>query len=154
MKRLATFVGVAVLFIAVGYFLGHTATRDSAESAIRNHQNWRLHMYLLQGGSPNAATDVGSLLDYALGEKGNADAALMLIGAGAIVEYDGPGLSRLEVAMVMCRPTVVSALLRIKGVWELETLSRASSLGNCPEGREQVVAYMASNKSLERTRER
>ena len=153
MKRLATFVGAAVLFIAVGYFLGHTSTRDSAESAIRNHQNWRLHMYLLQGGSPNAATDVGSLLDYALGEKGNTDAALMLIGAGAIVEHDGPGTSRLEVAMVMCRPSVVSALLR-KGAWELETLSRASSLGNCPEGREQVVAYMASNNSLERTRGR
>jgi hypothetical protein len=150
--RVATFIGAAFVFIAAGYFLGHTATRDSAESAIRNHQNWRLRAYLLQAGSPNAATDVGSLLDFALGEKGNDDAALMLIDAGAVVERDGSRSSSLEAAMVTCRPAVVSALLRAKDTWDIETLNRASSLASCPMGRDHVLAYMASN--VERTRER
>lgn len=152
--RVAAFIGAAFVLIAAGYLLGHTATRDSAESAIRNHQNWRLHMYLLQAGSPNAATDVGSLLDFALGEKGNDDAALMLIDAGAFVERDGSRPSTLETAMMMCRPTLISALLRAKDTWDIETLSRASALANCPAARDLVAAYVASNNSLEPTRER
>jgi hypothetical protein len=152
MKRTAVFLSVAVFFSAAGYLLGHTATRDSAESAIRNHQNWRLRMYLMQGGSPNAATDVGSLLNYSLGEKGNHDAALMLIRGGAIIEHHGPGLSPLEAAMLACWPAVVAALLEADHSRNSEVLSRASGKGECPAGREMIAAHIASNISQERTR--
>jgi hypothetical protein len=56
-------------------------------------------------------------------------------------------------AMALCRPDVVSALLDVKGASDTETLTRASAIDSCPTGREYVVAHM-SNKSLEQTLDR
>jgi hypothetical protein len=142
----------AALFAGAGYFVGRMASSESAESAIGNHQNWRLRMYLLQSGNPDAVTETGPLLDYSLGEKGNDDAALMLIRAGASLYHDGPGLAPLEAAMLACRPNVIAELLVADRTQSIEALTRARSLGDCAAGRSQIEAVMASNTPLERTR--
>jgi hypothetical protein len=153
MKRAAITAVVAVLSVLGGYILGHTATRDSAESAIRNHQNWRLRMYLLQAGSPNAATDVGTLLGYAIGEKGSDDAAIILIKAGASVDRYRTEISPLVGAMIKCRPAVIAAVLNAPGTRTGEDLRAAAAVPGCPTGLAQVEKYMTSNNSFERTRE-
>lgn len=147
MRRVISIFVVAVLSGLAGYTLGHTATRDSAESAIRNHQIWRLRMYLLQAGSPNAGTDVGSLLGYANGEKGSDEAAILLINAGASVDGNGREISPLGGAMIKCSPAVISAVLNARGTRRAADLRAAAAVGGCPEGLSQIEKYMTSNTS-------
>ena len=154
MRSAVVTVAVAVISGVVGFLIGRAASPTSAESAIRNHQNWRLRLYLLQEGNPNASTEVGRLLDYALGEKGNEEAALILIRAGASIDYSWPGPAPLESAMLACRPAIVSALLAADGIRDAATIERARAIASCPAGQDLLAKFMASNTSLERTRGR